>query len=42
MIKVFGKEGCSKCDSLKKTLDNRGIEYEYSRFKNFNDCSQQK
>lgn len=29
MIKVFGKEGCSKCDSLKKTLDNRGIEYEY-------------
>lgn len=29
MIKVFGKEGCNKCESLKKTLDNRGIEYEY-------------
>ncbi|MHD0316024.1 glutaredoxin family protein [Fusobacterium sp. THCT1E2] len=29
MIKVFGKEGCSKCESLKKTLDNKGIEYEY-------------
>ncbi|AVQ27983.1 MULTISPECIES: glutaredoxin family protein [Fusobacterium] len=29
MIKVFGKEGCSKCESLKRTLDNKGIEYEY-------------
>ena len=29
MIKVYGKEGCSKCESLKKTLDSRGIEYEY-------------
>ena len=28
MIKVFGKEGCSKCESLKRTLDNKGIEYE--------------
>lgn len=29
MIKVSGKEGCSKCESLKKILDNQGIEYEY-------------
>lgn len=29
MIKVFGKEGCNKCESLKKILDNKGIEYEY-------------
>ena len=29
MIKIFGKEGCSKCESLKKTLDNKGIKYEY-------------
>ena len=29
MVKVFGKEGCSKCESLKKILDNQGIEYEY-------------
>lgn len=29
MIKVFGKEGCSKCESLKEILNSRGIEYEY-------------
>lgn len=29
MIKVFGKEGCSKCESLKEILNSRGIDYEY-------------
>lgn len=29
MIKVYGKEGCSKCESLKEILNNKGVEYEY-------------
>ena len=29
MIKVFGKENCGKCQSLKRTLEEKGIEYEY-------------
>lgn len=29
MIKIFGKEGCSKCESLKQILNGRGISYEY-------------
>lgn len=31
MIKIFGKESCSRCESLKRTLDSRGIEYEYTK-----------
>ncbi|MGL6098324.1 MAG: glutaredoxin family protein, partial [Fusobacteriaceae bacterium] len=31
MIKVFGKEDCSKCEALKKILDDKGLEYEYSQ-----------
>ena len=29
MIKVYGKEGCSKCENLKGILNNKGVEYEY-------------
>lgn len=29
MIKVYGKENCSKCEELKSKLNNMGIEYEY-------------
>lgn len=29
MIKVYGKEGCSKCENLKGILNSKGIEYEY-------------
>ena len=31
MIKVFGKEDCSKCETLKKILDDKGLEYEYTQ-----------
>lgn len=31
MIKVFGKEDCSKCETLKRVLDEKGIQYEYSQ-----------
>ena len=30
MIKVYGKENCSKCESLKKILEKKEIEYEYN------------
>lgn len=30
MIKIFGKDGCSKCESMKKILDDKGMEYEYT------------
>lgn len=29
MIKVYGKQGCTKCESLKNILNNKGMEYEY-------------
>lgn len=29
MIKVYGKQGCAKCESLKNILNNKGMEYEY-------------
>jgi len=29
MIKVYGKENCSKCTSLKGILTDRNIEFEY-------------
>lgn len=29
MIKIYGKENCGRCESLKRTLDRKGIEYEY-------------
>ncbi|MBC2850359.1 MULTISPECIES: glutaredoxin family protein [unclassified Cetobacterium] len=29
MIKVYGKENCSKCDNLKRILEEKGIEFEY-------------
>ena len=29
MIKVYGKENCSKCLSLKNILTDRNIEFEY-------------
>lgn len=29
MIKVYGKEGCSKCENLKGILNNKEVEYEY-------------
>ena len=32
MIKVFGKEDCSKCETLKKILDDKGLEYEYTQY----------
>lgn len=31
MIKIYGKENCSRCESLKRTLDRKGIEYEYTQ-----------
>ena len=31
MIKVFGKENCSKCETLNKILDDKGIDYEYTQ-----------
>lgn len=31
MIRVFGKENCSKCETLKKILDDKGLEYEYTK-----------
>lgn len=29
MIKVYGKENCSKCETIKKILDEKNIGYEY-------------
>lgn len=29
MIKVYGKENCTKCTELKAILNNKGIEFEY-------------
>ncbi|MDO4589020.1 MAG: glutaredoxin domain-containing protein [Fusobacterium sp.] len=29
MIKVYGKQGCTKCESLKNILNDKGMEYEY-------------
>ena len=29
MIKIYGKENCGKCKSLKAKLENDGIEFEY-------------
>ena len=29
MIKVIGKENCSRCEMVKNILTNKGIEYEY-------------
>ena len=29
MIKVYGKENCSKCVSLKGILENKNLEFEY-------------
>lgn len=29
MIKVYGKDGCSKCVEINKILTDRGIEFEY-------------
>ncbi|WP_297597991.1 glutaredoxin family protein [uncultured Cetobacterium sp.] len=29
MIKIYGKENCSKCELLKKTLEDKKIEFEY-------------
>ncbi|WP_297487270.1 glutaredoxin domain-containing protein [uncultured Cetobacterium sp.] len=31
MIKIFGKENCSKCESLKKILEDKKIEFQYSK-----------
>ena len=31
MIKVFGKENCGKCETLKRTLEEKGIAYEYTQ-----------
>lgn len=28
-MKVYGKENCSRCESLKLELDLRGVDYEY-------------
>ena len=29
MIKIFGKENCSRCEELKSILTNKGLEFEY-------------
>lgn len=29
MIKIYGKENCSKCSELKMILENKGLEFEY-------------
>lgn len=29
MIKIYGKENCIKCESLKKILTDRGLAFEY-------------
>ncbi|WP_300357039.1 glutaredoxin family protein [Fusobacterium sp.] len=31
MIKIYGKENCSRCETLKRTLDRKQIAYEYSQ-----------
>lgn len=31
MIKIFGKENCSKCESLKKILEDKKIKFQYSK-----------
>lgn len=34
MIKVIGKINCSKCDMVKKLLENNNIKYEYKLLDN--------
>lgn len=29
MIKVFGKDNCSKCEEIKVILENKNIKFEY-------------
>lgn len=29
MIKIYGKENCSRCNELKVILENKGTEFEY-------------
>lgn len=29
MLKIYGKEGCSKCIEIKKKLEKENIEFEY-------------
>ena len=31
MIKVYGKENCGKCVSLKGILENKNLEFEYMK-----------
>lgn len=31
MIKIYGKENCSRCESLKRNLENKKIEFEYTK-----------
>ncbi|MCF2626289.1 glutaredoxin family protein [Fusobacterium perfoetens] len=31
MIKIYGKENCSRCETLKRTLEREGIEFEYTQ-----------
>nr|WP_307775462.1 glutaredoxin domain-containing protein [uncultured Cetobacterium sp.] len=30
MIKIYGKDNCSKCETLKNILNEKGISFEYS------------
>ena len=30
MIKVYGKENCGRCETLKRTLERKGLDYELS------------
>lgn len=29
MIKIYGKENCSKCESIKNILTEKGVSFEY-------------
>lgn len=31
MIKVYGKDDCSKCETLKNILEEKKIEFQYSK-----------
>lgn len=31
MIKVYGKENCGRCETLKRTLERKGLDYEYTQ-----------
>lgn len=31
MIKIYGKENCSRCETLKRTLERKGLDYEYTQ-----------